>query len=304
MVLSPVNLVLGLLAAGMIASGIQGLVLAPLIAAQVPGVHAGLDWLVAPPAGVWVGLAQFVVLIPTGLLIAPAMLRGHQALARALLAPTAGTLLAQRVQALSARRAQAVDDHAEALRRIERDLHDGAQARLVALSMSLGLASDMLSTDPERARQLVTEAHADSQTALSELRGLVRGIQPPVLAERGLVAAIEAVAFTLPVPVHVTAVVPPGLGVPVETALYFAVTECLTNAVKHAHACGVTVDLRTAADVIRVTVSDDGIGGAAVRNGTGLAGVARRLEALDGSLTVHSPDGGPTVVTVEVPCAS
>ncbi len=304
MAVSPVNFALGLLPAAMISSGIQGIILAPLIAIQVPGVHAGLDWVVKAPAGVWVGIGQFVVLIPLGLLIAPIALQAHQHFAATLLSPTAAAVLSRRVDTLTESRAQVVDDQAAALRQIERDLHDGAQARLVALSMNLGMASDMFDSDPERAQQLVAEAHAASQTALTELRGLVRGIQPPVLAERGLVAAIEAVAFTLPVPVRVVAAIPAELPAPAETAVYFAVTECLANIVKHANATSATVDLRAVAGAIRATVSDDGIGGADARRGTGLAGVIRRLEALDGTLTVVSPDGGPTVVTLEVPCAS
>lgn len=304
MAVSPVNFVLGLLPAAMISSGIQGLILAPLIAIQVPGVHAGLDWVVKAPAGVWVGIGQFVVLIPLGLLIAPIALQAHQRFAATLLSPTAAAVLSWRVDTLTESRAQVVGDQAAALRQIERDLHDGAQARLVALSMNLGMASDMFDSDPQRAQQLVAEAHAASQTALTELRGLVRGIQPPVLAERGLAAAIEAVAFTLPVPVRVVAAIPAEVPAPAETAVYFAVTECLANIVKHAHATSATVDLRAVAGAIRATVSDDGIGGADARRGTGLAGVTRRLEALDGTLTVLSPDGGPTVVTLEVPCAS
>ena len=197
-----------------------------------------------------------------------------------------------------------VDGQAEELRRIERDLHDGAQARLVALSLNLGMAEDIFESHPHRARELVIEAHASSQKALQELRGLVRGIQPPVLTERGLADAIEAVAFTLPIPVRVNVVVPSRMPAPIESAVYFAVTECLANVIKHSQAGTAAVDIRVAEDRIRITVMDDGIGGASVHRGSGLAGVTRRLDAFDGTLTVVSPAGGPTVVTMEVPCGS
>ncbi|MDY7099843.1 MAG: sensor histidine kinase [Actinomycetota bacterium] len=187
-------------------------------------------------------------------------------------------------------------------RRLERDLHDGAQARLIALGMSLGLAEQRFDADPEGARELIGEARAGVTQAVAELRDLVAGIRPPVLADRGLEAAVVALADRTPLPIEVTAdidVRPPDA---VETAAYFVVAEAVTNAAKHAgRAVSIDVELRRRGDTLRVEVTDDGTGGAD-DTGSGLTGLRRRVEALDGSLVVLSPPGGPTIVRAELPC--
>jgi signal transduction histidine kinase len=211
--------------------------------------------------------------------------------------------LARRVERLEETRAGAVDVQESDLRRIERDLHDGAQARLVALGMSLGRAEQKLDDDPAAARELVAEARVGVEEALRELRDLARGIRPPVLADRGLEAAISSLADRSPLAVAVHADVSPRPAGAVETAAYFVVAETLTNAVKHSRATRVDVRLQRRGDVLSVEVADDGAGGADPAGG-GLTGLRRRVEALDGTLALTSPDGGPTVVRVELPCGS
>ncbi|KNB52811.1 sensor histidine kinase [Streptomyces caatingaensis] len=244
--------------------------------------------------------AAFAVI---GVLTAPALLRAGFVLARQLLHPGHERELEQRVQRLTETREDAVDHSAAELRRIERDLHDGAQARLVAMGMSLGTVEALIEKDPARAKRLLAAARADSAEALTELRDLVRGIHPPVLAERGLGDAVRALALRMPLPVEVTVDLPGRAPEPVESAAYFAVSEILTNAVKHAGATLVRVDLHHADGMLRAVVTDDGRGGADAALGSGLRGVGRRLGAFDGVLAVSSPAGGPTLVTVEVPCA-
>jgi signal transduction histidine kinase len=221
-----------------------------------------------------------------------------------LLSPSKKALLASRVRELAESRAETVGTQAAEIRRIERDLHDGAQARLVALGMNLGMAAEAVERDPENAKLLLAEAQAASSQALAELRGLVRGIHPPVLADRGLVGAVQALALANPMPVEVEADVPERLPAPVESAAYFAVAEVLTNVVKHSGAHRARVSLRHDGEVLRMTIEDDGRGGADAGTGSGLRGIERRLGAFDGRLDVTSPPGGPTVVTMELPCAS
>lgn len=211
--------------------------------------------------------------------------------------------LERRVADLSASRAESVDHSAAELRRIERDLHDGAQARLVALGMSLGMADDLLARDPEAARQLLEEARSTTTAALGDLRSVVRGIHPPVLADRGLAGALQALALDMPIPVLVTVDLPGRPPAPVESAAYFAAAECLANVGKHADAERAWIEVSYAAGVLRLVVGDDGRGGANVEAGTGMRGVMRRLSTFDGTMAVSSPAGGPTVVTMEVPCA-
>lgn len=234
--------------------------------------------------------------------VAPLM-RARSAVDRAILTIGRTERLEQRVQALTESRAVVVDHSAAELRRIERDLHDGPQARLAAVSLSLGLADDLFESDPAAARRLVNEARATSSSALAELRDVVRGIHPPVLADRGLTGAVSALAIDLPVPVELDLDLPERLPAPVESAVYFTVAESLANAAKHAAARQVTIRLRHADDLLRGEVRDDGRGGADPRSGTGLQGIAARLAAFDGTMSVSSPVGGPTVVSWEVPCA-
>ncbi|MET9967202.1 histidine kinase, partial [Streptomyces sp. NPDC006356] len=214
--------------------------------------------------------------------------------------------LAERVRVLTETRRDAVDTSAAELRRIERDLHDGAQARLVAMGMDLGTIEMLLDKDPEKAKQLVAQARRSSADALTELRDLVRGIHPPVLAERGLGDAVRALALRLPLATEVTVELSGRAEAPVESAAYFAVSEVLTNAVKHAGADRIWIDLHHVPEgggMLRISVTDNGKGGAAIGAGSGLAGVERRLGTFDGVLAVSSPAGGPTMVTMEIPCA-
>jgi signal transduction histidine kinase len=209
----------------------------------------------------------------------------------------------QRITELEETRAGAVDQQESELERIERDLHDGAQARLVALGMSLGMAEQKLATDPVAAQELLAEARQGTREALEELRSLARGIHPPVLADRGLEAAISALADRTPLQVNVAVDLPQRLPRAVETAAYFVAAEALANAGKHAGATRVEIAVREDAGVLRVEIVDNGAGGADV-DGNGLRGLARRVEALDGRLEVVSPAGGPTTIEAVMPCGS
>ena len=210
--------------------------------------------------------------------------------------------LEQRVATLTRSRAEAVDHSAAELRRLERDLHDGTQARLVAVSMSLGMAEEQFDSDPETARRTVLEAREATSAAIADLRSVVRGIHPPVLADRGLDGAIRALALDMALPVEVAGGLSGRPPLPIESAVYFAVAECLANSAKHAGHQHAWVELSHEHNLLRVVVGDDGRGGADVDAGTGMRGVMRRLAAFDGTMAVSSPDGGPTVVTLEVPC--
>jgi signal transduction histidine kinase len=248
-------------------------------------------WALTSPGGyfwpVWPMLVALVALVPHAL---------------ALLARSPDQeALEQRIATLETSRAGAVDVQEAELRRIERDLHDGAQARLVALGMSLGMAEQKLATDTEAARELLAEARAGAGQALRELRDLARGIHPPVLADRGLDAAVRALAAVSPISVTVSATLPSRPSAPVETAAYFVVAEALANAGKHAQASRVDVRITRIGDRLAVEVHDDGVGGADPAGG-GLSGLRSRVEALDGTLTVISPRGGPTTVRAELPC--
>jgi signal transduction histidine kinase len=212
------------------------------------------------------------------------------------------TLTAQ-VEHLAETRTVAVDTAAAELRRLERDLHDGAQARLVALGINLRAAERLIRTSPDDAAALVAECRETSAQALSELRNLVRGIYPPVLADRGLGDAVRALTLDCPVPVVTEVSLPGRPPAPVESAMYFAVAEVLNNVAKHADASSALVRVHYADGMLRAEITDDGNGGADAGNGTGLAGIERRLSAFDGILSVNSPFGGPTIIVIEVPCA-
>jgi signal transduction histidine kinase len=255
------------------------------------------------PAGIpgWTSLLTGLVIALLGLLLAAPLTRLHLWWDRALLGPTAAALLAGRVARLHTSRADTVDAAAAELRRIERDLHDGAQARLIAVGLGLNTVARLIDTDPVRAKQVLATAQETSAAALEELRGLVRGIHPPVLSERGLTDAVRAIALDTPLPVTVAAELPGRLEPAVESAVYFAVCETLANAARVAS--HVTLTMTHHDGRLRIVVTDDGPGGADPAHGTGLAGIERRLGAFDGDLTLHSPDGGPTVVIMEVPCA-
>ncbi|MFJ4836931.1 sensor histidine kinase [Streptomyces sp. NPDC088746] len=243
-----------------------------------------------------------IVLFHVGLFASKPLLRLHFVLARSALSPTPEEL-AQRIDRLTETRHEAVDTAASELRRIERDLHDGAQARLVAMGMNLGTIEALIEKDPAEAKKLLAMARTSSAEALTELRDLVRGIHPPVLAERGLGDAVKALALRLPIASEVTVELGGRAGAPVESAAYFAVSEILTNAVKHSGADRLWVDVHHAEGMLRISVTDNGKGGATVGTGSGLSGVERRLGTFDGVLAVSSPAGGPTMVTMEIPCA-
>ncbi|MFE7190271.1 sensor histidine kinase [Kitasatospora sp. NPDC057541] len=230
-------------------------------------------------------------------------LRLHGRWTHALLGPTERSRLALRVEQLTETRLDATEAQAAELRRIERDLHDGAQARLVAVSLRLGAVAALIDRDPARARTVVTEAQENVTQALQELRDLVRGIHPPVLAERGLAEGLRALALDVPLRVEVRAELPGRAESPVESAVYYAVSEALTNAVKHAGARHAAVELLHVDGLLRAEVTDDGRGGADPGRGSGLRGIQRRLAAFDGTLTLISPPGGPTRLTMELPCA-
>ena len=239
-----------------------------------------------------------VVLIPFALALQRGLAVSQAHLARRLLAPS----LAARVEQLTETRAGAVDAAAAELHRIERDLHDGAQARLVALAMDLGMAEERFDRDPEGARDLLVEARAEARRALAELRDLARGMRPSLLAERGLGPAIDALAGRNPVPTRVTVAVTRKPPPAVENAAWFVVSEALANTAKHSGAARATVLVAEDDDALRVEVVDDGRGGADAA-GIELKGLAQRVAALDGALDVNSPPGGPTVIRAVIPCA-
>jgi signal transduction histidine kinase len=259
----------------------------------------GADWQVDSwPRALLVGAAGLLalVLVPW---ICAGLARSQARLARALLSP--GRLSA-RVTELAETRAAAIDAEAEELRRIERDLHDGAQAQLVALAIDLGLAEQKLEEDPVAARALLEAAQEGAKSAIAELRELVRGVHPAILSDRGLDGALAALAARLAIPVELE--VEPGgrLAPAIETAGYFVVAEALTNVAKHSGARHALVSVRRDDGVLRIRVEDDGVGGADAARGSGLSGLERRVRALDGVLTVTSPPGGPTELVVEIPC--
>jgi signal transduction histidine kinase len=286
-------------AAGLLVLGGYGLLIASFWP-SVPGFVYGLQPLdsTGAPLG---GALQGTALLGLGLWLAPRITREHRA---SLELAERASQLTERVQTLTQTRSNAVDTAAAELRRIERDLHDGAQARLVALGMSLRAAERLFTSNPAAALALVAEARESSSLALTELRDLVRGIYPPVLADRGLGDAIKALALDTPLPVTFDVDLPGPVELPVASAVYFSVAEALANVVKHAEARSVHIGLSHRGGMLRAEVTDNGAGGADAAGGTGLAGVERRLATFDGILAVSSPPGGPTIVVIEVPCAS
>jgi signal transduction histidine kinase len=251
----------------------------------------------------FLGTDLALLAIPVAYLIQRWISEGMLRLATVLLRPSREAALSARVEELAATRAGLVDAAAAELQRIERDLHDGAQARLVALAMDLGMAEERFARDPEGARELVGEAREEAKRALSELRDLARGIRPSLLAERGLGPALTALAARSPIPAGVDLDIPDKLPAAVENTSWFVVSEALANTAKHSGAKHVLVVVGSTGGRLTVEVSDDGEGGADA-SGSGLTGLRRRVEALDGSLAVHSPPGGPTTIWAELPCAS
>ncbi|MFI5794878.1 histidine kinase [Streptomyces sp. NPDC051677] len=290
-------------------------------AVRDPGTLTDLRWMVAYYAYGWLTVLM-LPLWPAGLLVDGVWsgLLGRQARvlplivrladleahwSAALLRPSPKALLARRVEQLTATRADAVAAHGAELRRIERDLHDGAQARLVALSMRIGLAQRAYGADPETARKLLADAQDQAEEALTELRHVVRGIHPPILTDRGLVGAVRALAAGSGLRAAVQAddlTGGPRAPAAVESAAYFVIAEALTNAAKHSGSDRAEVVLARSRTGLRVRVRDEGCGGADESAGSGLLGMRRRVAALDGTVRVTSPLGGPTVVEVDLPC--
>jgi signal transduction histidine kinase len=253
------------------------------------------------PEALTVAVVALPVSALAGYLLIAGLSQAHIALGRALLGPSRRARLTERVEELTESRSRVIAVALAERRRIERDLHDGAQQRLISLAMDLGMARQKISTDPEAARALVEEAHEEAKRTSADIRDLVRGIHPAVLSDRGLDAAISALADRCPVPVEVDVELdrrPPEV---VETTAYFVVAEALANVAKHSGASEAQVSVwRAPEDVLVVEIVDDGKGGADPEAGTGLAGLADRLAALDGRLFVESPAGGPTRVGAEL----
>ncbi|MET9172652.1 histidine kinase [Streptomyces misionensis] len=256
------------------------------------------------------GIGQRVLLTVLGVVglcvaapLSKALVRLDTRAASACLGPSRADQLARRVAEVSESRAGVVDAADAERRRIERDLHDGAQQRLVSMAVNLGLAKATLPDLPEHARKVIDEAHREAKEAIEELNNLVRGLHPAVLDDRGLDAALSGIAERAPLPVRVEVDLPQRPSPAVEAVAYFVVSEALANVVKHAHAAQAEVSVERIGDTILICVSDDGVGGADSAAGSGLAGLAKRVASIDGILSVNSPVGGPTLVSVELPCA-
>ncbi|HWI21873.1 MAG TPA: sensor domain-containing protein [Baekduia sp.] len=252
----------------------------------------------------WLSVAVGIAIIAISLPLIRGVTAGTAAMSRWILSPSREEELEQRVEQLYETRAGIVDTAASDLARIERDLHDGAQARLVALALDIGIAEDKLASgDHDEALKLMAEARAEAKRANDELRHLARGIRPPLLADRGLEAAVRELAQRNPLATTVSIDVAERPPVNVETAAYFVVSEALTNATKHSGAASATVRVTRIDNRIEIEVRDTGTGGADP-DGAGLAGLRRRVEALDGTLTITSPADGGTILRAEMPCGS
>jgi signal transduction histidine kinase len=237
-------------------------------------------------------------------MVLPGMARLQAWPGRRLLAPDPGTDLALRVAQLTATRAAALDAHATELRRIERSLHDGTQNRIVAVTVLVGAARRALARDPAIAEEILERAQDAAEQALAELRGVVRSILPPVLTDRSLADALTGLAAACPVPCRIDADIPVRCAASVEATAYFVAAETLTNIAKHSQARHATVTVRRDDDRLHLQITDDGHGGADERSGSGLVGIRRRIEAHDGTFMLDSPPGGPTTLTVSLPCGS
>jgi len=252
------------------------------------------------PLGVYLTMAGIA-----GLLAAPWLTAGVAALdaraGRALLGPSRAEELAHRVEQLTQTRAGVVDAADAERRRLERDLHDGTQQRLVSLAMNLGMARAQAGT-AEQAHHAIAEAHEEAKAALAELRDLIRGLHPAVLEDRGLDAALSGITARTPLPCRLTVDLPRRPAPVIEAVAYFVVSEGLSNIVKHAQATEAAVFVQRSGDRLHVIVTDDGVGGADPARGTGLAGLARRAASVDGTFEIDSPPGGPTLLTVDLPC--
>ncbi|MET9344666.1 histidine kinase [Nonomuraea sp. NPDC003804] len=248
------------------------------------------------------GSVQIAVLGAAAWWVLPTLARLHARLCLAVLAPSARERLTERVDVLTRSRVGVVDAHGAELQRIERDLHDGTQARLVAIAMQLGMARESLADDPDTVAALLQRAHETAEEAMVELRTVLQTIYPPILADRGLEGALTALATRSSVPVHVELADLGALPAAVEAVAYYVIAEALTNVTKHATATRAALRIERADDVLSIEVTDDGRGGADEARGTGIPGIRRRVAALDGAVRLDSPPGGPTTLAVQVPC--
>src|SRR6266487_4488718 len=288
---------------------LTGVIGGGLVAACWLAPAAAIAYLAAgrPPAAAGAAaVAAAAGLLLTAPWLARQVTRADAASARALLGPARSEELAQRVESLARSRADVVAAADAERRRIERDLHDGAQQRLVSLAMNLGMARERFAGAPEPVRRAIADAHDEAVLALSELREFIRGLHPAVLNDRGLDAALSGLVARAPLPVRLRVDVPEPAAPGVEAVAYFIVSEAITNVVKHAQATRVEVTVTRAGDRLRIVVTDDGRGGAVPSAGdsTGLRGLAQRAAAVDGTLSIDSPPGGPTTITAELPCES
>ena len=268
---------------------------------QSPSTSGHLPHLRSIPLDAYVTFGGIALLVAAPWLTAAVTALDARA-ARALLGPSRAEELEHQVEQLAHTRAGVVDAADAERRRLERDLHDGTQQRLVSLAMRLGMARAEL-PDAAQAHRVIAEAHEEAKAALAELRHLVRGLHPAVLEDRGLDAALSGVAARLPIPVRLTVDVPRRPPPTIEAVAYFVVSEGLTNIAKHAQASQAEVFVQRANDRLHIIVSDDGVGGADLARGTGLAGLAKRAASVDGTFEIASPPGGPTLLTVDLPCA-
>ncbi|TDD17704.1 sensor histidine kinase [Nonomuraea diastatica] len=274
---------------------------------RIPAWNNRWKWLLSDPGSwrdlLWLALDAVVkpLLVPLFIVLPARGLRLYAQWSELLLGATTASRLAGQVSHLKRTRNLANDSQAAEMRRIERDLHDGTQARLVAIGMTLGAVEELVDRDPTAAKALLAKVRDASSETLTELRRVIRGIHPPVLAERGLADAIRALAMDSPMDVTVDIDLAHRPDAPVEAAVYFAVSELLSNAARHGNARKATVDISANGPHLRISVADDGMGGADPSKGTGLSGIERRLAAFDGVLALNSPPGGPTTVTMELP---
>ncbi|RSN14977.1 sensor histidine kinase [Streptomyces sp. WAC 05977] len=290
------------LAAAVVDSVVLLLMVVPTAVLVFGGIGGLAALWISRPFGQALALTPVAVAaVVAGLLVAPWLARSGARFARLLLGPTEASRLAQRVERLKQTRTDASVAQAAELRRIERDLHDGVQSRLVAMGMKLGAVEALIDSDPAAAKRLAAELRQTSSETLTELRLLVRGIHPPVLSERGLGDAVRAMALDSPLRASVNGVLP-RLEQPAEACAYFAVSELLGNAAKHGEARRVSIELGYEDGLLRIEVTDDGKGGANAARGSGIRGIERRLGSFDGSFALTSPPGGPTKATMEIPC--
>ena len=260
---------------------------------------------VGPAAWTWLLVLGGVALLPIAASLTQLIALLHRGVIAGLICTSETRELRRQVETLRESRSAVMEAEAGELRRIERDLHDGAQQRLVALTIDLGLASERIDTDPAAAKELVVEARAEAQRALAEIRSLVRGIAPAILLDRGLVPAIESISGRGAVPTSVRSELPPGQRLPeaVERAAYYVVAEALVNVAKHSRATRCEVRCRREGSDLVVEVWDDGVGGATIGPMGGLTGLAGRVEGVDGAFSVSSPAGGPTLIRATMPVA-